>query len=97
MENERLLNAQEISVLTGISLKTLDMWYMWKRKHPEHELAQMLPDYVQEGNRNKRFWKPNAVYELCEFRLALPHGRNGVMGDVTQKYIRRRKEKEKTK
>ena len=36
--NKRRINAQQLSVMTGVSVKTLDIWYMWKRLHPEHEL-----------------------------------------------------------
>ena len=92
--NERTrnrINAQQLSVMTGVSVKTLDIWYMWKRLHPEHELAQLLPDYTQEGSRNKRYWDYDAIYQILEFRKALPRGRGGIMGEITQKYIRKRR------
>lgn len=77
--------------MTGVSVKTLDIWYMWKRLHPEHELAQLLPEYVQEGKRHKRYWEYDAIYQILEFRKAMPRGRSGLMGEVTQKYIRKRR------
>lgn len=91
---ERLINAMEVSLLVGCTVPTLNSWYRWKKLEPDHELAKILPDYVRIGNRNTRYWKESDVYKIIEFRSKLPVGRNGVLGEVTQKYCKRRKSDE---
>ena len=90
---ERLLNVQELSMLVGSSIQTIGSWYRWKKLHPDHELAKLIPEYTRVGNRRTRYWKQSDVYAFGEFKQKLPQGRNGVMGEVTQKYV---KKKEKT-
>jgi hypothetical protein len=53
----------------------------------------MLPDYTQSGERQKRFWKKSDIWAITEFKNSIPHGRNGVLGDVTQKHTRYREDK----
>ena len=89
---EKLLRIEEVALLVDSSTQTINNWYRWKRLHPEHHLAKMLPDYTQNGERQKRFWKKSDIWAITEFKNALPHGRNGVLGDVTQKSSRQRKE-----
>lgn len=89
---EKLLRIEEVALLVDSSTQTINNWYRWKRLHPEHPLAKMLPDYTQNGERQKRFWKKSDIWAITEFKNALPHGRNGVLGDVTQKSARHRKE-----
>ena len=91
MQKERLLTAMEVSVLVGISSQTLNIWYTYKRQNPNSEYAKKLPEYTQSGNKQTRYWKYEDVYKLIEFKAALPHGRNGIMGDITQKYCRKDK------
>lgn len=88
---ERLLSAEEIGVLLGVSVKTLNNWYTFKRDFPDNEFAQMIPDCVQAGPRKARRWKREDVYKLAEFRNSIPRGRCGIMGGVTQKYVKKEK------
>ena len=83
---ERLLSSQEVALLINRFPSTLSMWYRWKRENPEHELAQLLPDYIQAHPRSKRLWKESDVYKLIEFENNIVKGRKGVMGSVTQRY-----------
>ena len=85
---EVLLTATQVAAQAGISIQTLNIWYKFKRDNPEHELAKLLPNYM-EGERRTRYWKTSDVYKLIEFQTNLPKGRNGVMGDITQKYYRK--------
>lgn len=95
MQKERLLTAMEVSVLVGISSQTLNIWYAYKRQNPNSEFAKMLPNYIQSGSKQTRYWKYEDIYKLVEFKAKLPHGRNGVMGNITQKYCRKEKYGEK--
>lgn len=92
MENERLLKVEEVAVTLGCAVNTINNWYMWKRVNPEHELAKLLPDYIQKGSRQTRYWKESDIWKLIEFRSKLPKGRNGVLGAITQKYLKKSKE-----
>lgn len=90
MSEQRLLNVQEVSLLVGTSIQTIGSWYRWKALHVDNELAQLIPDYTRIGNRRTRYWKRDDVWKLLEFKKSLPQGRNGVMGDVTQKYVKKK-------
>lgn len=90
----RLLKIEEVAVRIGSSVKSINNWYWFKRTEPDSDYAKMLPDYIQEGNRQTRYWEESDVWKLIEFKNNLPKGRNGIMGSVTQKYIRTRKERE---
>ena len=89
--NEKLLNLNEIAMLVGVSVQTINSWYKWKKIHPENELTKLIPDFVRIGNRNTRYWKQSDAWKLIEFRSSIPQGRNGIMGDVTQQYYRKKK------
>ena len=94
---EKQLNVEQTAMLVGVSAKTINNWYWFKRTHPEHELAQKLPDYVQAHEKATRYWRMEDVYTLIEFRNSIPHGRNGILGDVTQKWTRKRRTEHGTK
>lgn len=83
--SEKLLRIEEVALLVGSSTQTINNWYRWKKTNPEHPLAKLLPDYVQEGNRQMRFWKNSDVWSIVEFKNSIPHGRNGILGDITQR------------
>lgn len=83
------LKITEVAVLINRSTQTINMWYQWKRENPDNELAQLLPEYVQEGSRKTRYWKQEDVWRFIEFEQCMPKGRNGLMGKVTQKYIKK--------
>ena len=88
---EKMLRIEEVAMATGVSVKTLNNWYWFKREHPEDKLANLLPAYEQEGERQTRRWKQSDIWKLLEFKSKIPKGRNGIMGDITQKYYRKRK------
>ena len=88
------LKIEEVAVLIGSSVNSINNWYAYKRLHPESALAKLLPDVTQEGVRQTRYWDSDDVWKLIEFKNSVPKGRNGIMGDATQKYYRRKKEKE---
>lgn len=90
--NDTLLKLEEVAILVGVSFKTINTWYAFKRAYPDNEYAQLLPDYIQTGKRQKRFWKKSDIWKLIKFRQSIPKGRNGVLGDITQKYYRKQKE-----
>lgn len=92
---ERLINAMEVSLLVGCTVPTLNSWYKWKQLEPEQELTKLLPDFIRIGNKKTRYWKESDVYKIIEFRTKLPQGRNGLMGKVTQKYVKKEKSDEK--
>ena len=87
---EKLLNVSEVSLLVGSSIQTISSWYRWKALHPDHELAKIIPDYVRIGNRRTRYWKRDDVWKLVEFKNSIPQGRNGIMGEITQKYVKKK-------
>lgn len=89
--SEKLLRIEEVALLIGASTQTINNWYRWKKTNPEHPMAKLLPDYIQEGNRQMRFWKKSDVWSIVEFKNTIPHGRNGILGDITQKKSRRKK------
>lgn len=89
MTKEKLLKAEEVALLIGSSVRSIDIWYRWKREDPDHELAKLLPDYIQEGSRQTRYWKNSDVWKLIKFKQSLPHGRNGILGKITQKYTKK--------
>lgn len=87
-----LLRLEEVAILVGVSFKTINTWYQFKRENPENEYAQLLPEYIQVGQRGTRYWKKSDIYKLTQFKQSIPQGRNGVMGRVTQKYYKKKSE-----
>ena len=87
---ERLLSATEVCVLLDCSIYSLNNWYTFKRENPDSEYAKMLPEFLNldAGTRRKRFWKESDIGKLLEFKASIPHGRNGVLGSVTQRYVK---------
>ena len=91
---DKLLNVSEVSMYVGSSIQTISSWYRWKDLNPDHELAKIIPEYTRIGNRRTRYWTMADVWKLVEFKKSIPQGRNGIMGAVTQKYV---KKKERSK
>lgn len=89
---EKLLKLEEVAILIGSSGKSINNWYWFKRENPDNEYAKMLPDYVQEGARQTRYWKESDIWKLIEFKKSIPQGRNGIMGSITQKYYHKKEE-----
>ena len=95
MNDTNLLTALEVCVLVKCSYNALNYWYRWKRENPDNEYAQLLPDYISMGDRQARYWRREDVEKIIRFRNSLPKGCSGVMGDITQKYRRKQKERKK--
>lgn len=93
MSSEKLLKLEEVAIIVGTSSKSINNWYWFKRENPDNEYAQMLPDYIQEGARQTRYWKESDIWKLIEFKSSIPQGRNGIMGCVTQKYYHKKEAK----
>ena len=89
------LKVEQVAAIVGVSAKTINNWYWFKHLHPDNEYASKLPDYEQASDRSTRYWSMEDVYKLIEFRANLPHGRNGVLGDITQRYSRSKREEKK--
>ena len=92
MEHRRI-KIEELAVYIDSSVQTINNWYAWKKTHPDHELAKLLPapEYVQKGGRKTRYWSADDIHKVIEFKSKLPHGRNGILGDITQRRNRRKK------
>ena len=93
---EKMLRVEEVAVLIGSSVKTINNWYVFKKIHPENTCAKLLPEFKQQGNRQTRYWKESDLWRLVEFKNSIPKGRNGFMGDVTQRYYRKVKKNDFT-
>jgi hypothetical protein len=87
---KRKLNATEVAVLVGCSIPTLNYWYAFKRQNPENEFAKMLPDFIQSSARQTRYWNEEDIFKIVKFKNSLPKGCNGVLGSVTQKYVKKK-------
>lgn len=85
------LKIEELAILIGSSVKTINSWYAWKRLHPEDERGRLLPDYEQEGERQARYWSTDDVWKIIKFKESIPKGRNGFLGDITQKGSRKKR------
>lgn len=79
----RLLSSTEVAFLVGIAPKTLEVWYRFKRENPDNEYALMLPAYKQDGANKPRYWKEEDIEKILAFKDAIPHGRNGLFGNIT--------------
>lgn len=83
------LSIEQVACLLDVSTATINNWYRWKKINPEHPLAQMLPDYSQpDGIRQKRLWNRMDIVKMMEFKKKLQRGRTGVMGSITQRYLK---------
>ena len=90
MQEERLLKLEEVALRVDVSFKTINNWYMFKKQNPDNEYAKLLPDFIQSGARQTRYWRESDIWKLIEFKQAIPQGRNGIMGEITQKYYRKK-------
>ena len=84
-----MLRIEEVAVLLDCSINTINSWYRFRAQNPDNEYAKILPDYVQEGGKTGiRLWKRSDIPKFVEFQIKRPVGRAGVMGTVTQKYVK---------
>lgn len=90
MAKEKMMRLEEVAVLINVSGKTINNWYMFKKQFPDNEYAQMLPEFIQNGNRQTRYWKESDIAKLLMFKRAIPIGRKGIMGAITQKYLKKK-------
>ena len=86
-----LLKIEEVALLTGVSVQTINIWYRFKRANPDSEWSQMLPDYEQSGERQMRLWNKSDIQKLIDFKRAIPRGCKGAMGSITQRYVKNAK------
>lgn len=91
---ENLLKVEELAIRIGSSVPTISSWYRWKRANPEHEMAKMLPEFERHGAHRTRYWRVEDVEKIMEFKASIPQGRNGVMGSITQKYVKKDKKED---
>lgn len=84
------LRIEEVALFIGVSVETINIWYRFKKTHPDDEYAKMLPEYEQETTRGCRYWKQSDIDKLIEFKKVRPIGRNGAMGAITQKYVKKK-------
>jgi hypothetical protein len=87
------LKVEKVALLVGVSVKTINSWYWFKAQNPENEYAKMLPEFERRTALGTRYWKSEDIQKLVEFKTKVPHGRNGILGDVTQKYARKQRKK----
>lgn len=84
------LRIEEVAIFVGVSVNTVNSWYRFKKQNPQDEYAKILPDYTQDGgDRSVRYWDEADIDKLLEFKEKKPTGRNGVMGTITQKYVKK--------
>lgn len=84
------LRIEEVALFVGVSVNTINAWYRFKRQDPDNEYAKLLPNYKQDGgDRSIRYWTSEDVEKLLEFKQKRPIGKNGVMGIITQKYVKK--------
>ena len=88
-----MLRVEEVAIILQCSVNTINSWYRFRAANPDDEYAKMLPNYTQADSRTSaRLWKQTDIPKLLEFKHKRPIGRNGVMGSVTQKYVKHQKE-----
>lgn len=87
------LRIEQVAGLVGVSVETLNIWYRFKAKDPDNEYAKLLPEFKRAGvgKRTARLWKFNDVEKIMVFKQSIPKGRNGVLGEITRNYNRRKK------
>lgn len=88
-EMRAFLSIEEVAVLCGVSVQTLNNWYKFKRENPDNPFAQLLPEYQVIGGHGQRFWDKSDIDALMKFKHRMPKGCKGVMGSVTQRYVKR--------
>jgi DNA-binding transcriptional MerR regulator len=84
-----MLKIEEVAVLCGVSVQTINNWYKFKRENPDNEYAKLLPRYEVMGSHNQRLWDKADINDLLRFKQFRPNGCKGIMGSVTQKYVRK--------
>ena len=95
LDGERMLRLEEVATEIGSSVFTINNWYRFKRMYPDNKYAKLLPEFYQpEGARQTRYWRKSDIPRLLDFKQAIPRGSGGVMGDITQRYYKRKKQED---
>ncbi len=89
MPERVLLTIEQVAVTCRVSCQTINNWYKFKRENPDNEYARMLPDFIVLGGHNQRFWDKSDLNALVNFKQISPKGCKGVMGSVTQRYVKK--------
>jgi hypothetical protein len=89
MAKERTMKVEELALAVGVSVKTINNWYAFKQAEPDNELAKLLPEFQQEHPRATRTWKFSDIWRVKDFQSRIITGRNGHMGVITQKYVKK--------
>ncbi len=87
----RVIRIEEMAVLIDSSVPTISSWYRWKAQNPEHPAAKNLPDFFRVGPHRNRCWHESDIPAMKAFKASIKQGRNGLMGSVTQKYVKNSK------
>ena len=91
---ERMLRIEEVAVEIHSSIYSINNWYRFKRENPDNKYAKLLPDFYQpEGTRQTRYWRKSDMPKLIDFKTTIPRGCGGIMGSVTQRYYKKKKDK----
>lgn len=85
-----LFTIEEVAVAIGVSVQTIKNWYRFKKKFPDNEYAKFLPEPEILGKRHQKVWDKSSIDALRHYKNIIPKGRNGVMGEITQRYIKRK-------
>ena len=86
---ERMIRVEELALAVGVSVMTINNWYAFKKADPDNELSKLLPDFKQDNPRGTRLWKFNDIWRIKDFQSRIKIGRNGQMGVITQKYVKK--------
>lgn len=81
-----MVKIEELAMIVGVSTKTIRNWYKFKRECPENEYAKILPEPIIFGKGPALHWNREDVWKVIEFKQNIIMGRNGIMGEITQKY-----------
>lgn len=84
-----LLRIEEVALLCGVSVQSVNNWYKFKRENPDNEYARLLPEYTTLEGSRQRQWDKADIGALIEFKQKMPKGCKGVMGSVTQRYVKK--------
>lgn len=85
----KLLTATKVAQHLDISVVTLNNWYKWydNPQYQKPENTPNLPAYSRRsGVRSPRYWREEDLLQLEVFKVWLPKGRGGVMGEVSARY-----------
>ena len=83
------LTIEQVAVTCGVSVQSVNNWYKFKRENPNNEYARLLPDYFTLEGSRQRMWDKADINALIEFKQKMPKGCKGVMGSVTQRYVKK--------